>query len=44
MESFSITPDEISLVLKHLPLGIAAGPDDINNRILAELYNELSTP
>jgi hypothetical protein len=33
--------DEVKLVLKSLPLGKAAGPDDINNRILHELSHEL---
>jgi hypothetical protein len=40
----TITPDEVQLVMKSLPLGKAAGPGDINNRILRELSHELSGP
>jgi hypothetical protein len=36
LDDISITPDEVELVLESLPLGKAAGPDDINNRILRE--------
>ena len=39
-----ITPDEVETVLKFLPLGKAAGPDGINNRVLRELSRELSSP
>ncbi|MEW8547700.1 MAG: reverse transcriptase domain-containing protein, partial [Candidatus Thiodiazotropha sp.] len=39
-----LTPSEIETVLKSLPIGKAAGPDGINNRILRELAAELSVP
>ena len=39
-----LTPDEIENVLKSLPLGKAAGPDGINNKILKELANTPSSP
>ncbi|XP_053388703.1 uncharacterized protein LOC128551811 [Mercenaria mercenaria] len=44
MPPIQVYPDEVMTVLKTLPLGKAAGPDGINNRILKELCNELSTP
>ena len=37
LSSLHLTPDEIETVLKSLPVGKAAGPDGINNRILREL-------
>ena len=42
--SLMITPDEIELVLKSLPVGKAVGPDGINNRILREIAHEFSVP
>ena len=39
-----LTPDEIENVLKSLPLGKAAGPDGINNKILKELANTIPLP
>ena len=39
-----LTPLEVQTVLNILPLGKAAGPDGINNRILRELAFELSVP
>ena len=35
--SLIITPEEIELVLKSLPVGKAVGSDGINNRILREI-------
>ena len=37
-----LTPDEIEIVLKSLPLGKAAGSDGINNKNLKGLANTLS--
>lgn len=42
--SLQLTPSEVETVLKSLPIGKAAGPDGINNRILRELAVELSLP
>jgi hypothetical protein len=39
-----ITPDDVQLVMKYLPLGKDTATDDINNRILRELSHELSGP
>ncbi|MEW8542945.1 MAG: endonuclease/exonuclease/phosphatase family protein, partial [Candidatus Thiodiazotropha sp.] len=39
-----LTPDEVKIVLKSLPLGKASGPDGVNNRILKELADILSLP
>jgi hypothetical protein len=39
-----VTDDEVKSILSCLPLGKASGPDDINNRVLRELANELSVP
>ena len=44
LDSLSVTPDKVKQVLKSLPLGKAAGPDLINNRILKELSEPLSLP
>ena len=44
LDSLSVTPDEVKQVLKSFPLGKAAGPDLINNRILKELSEPLSLP
>ena len=38
------TPDEVESIQNALPLGKAAGPDGINNRILRELSKELAPP
>ena len=42
--SLQLTPSEVETVLKSLPIGKAAGPDGINNRILREFAVELSVP
>ena len=39
-----LTPSEVHDVLKSLPIGKAAGPDGICNRVLLEASNELSIP
>ena len=44
LDSLSTTPDGVKQILKTLPLGKAAGPDRINNRILKELSEPLSLP
>ncbi|MCW4285900.1 MAG: reverse transcriptase domain-containing protein [Candidatus Thiodiazotropha taylori] len=44
LSSLNITPLEVESVLKSLPLGKAVGFDDINNRILREIAQELSFP
>ena len=44
LSSLHHTPNEIKTVLKSLPVGKAADPDGINNRILRELSRELSVP
>jgi hypothetical protein len=44
LSSIVFTTDEVKDILGCLPLGKASGPDDINNRILRELANELSAP
>ena len=44
MPMFEIEPHEVKSVLKSLPLGKASGPDEINNRILLELAEELCIP
>ena len=41
---FTLSTEEVLSVLKSLPLGKAAGPDGINNKILREISNELATP
>ena len=37
LNSIILTTDEVTTVLKSLPLGKAAGPDGVNNRVLKEL-------
>ena len=44
LSALVITPDEVESVLKCLPVGKAAGPDGISNRVLRELSVELSFP
>lgn len=44
LNSLTFTPDEVESILNALPLGKAAGPDGINNRILRELSKELAPP
>ena len=44
LHNIILTPDEIENVLKSLPLGKAASPDGINNKILKELANTLPLP
>ena len=44
LRSLILTPAEIEVILKPLPIGEAAGPDGISNRILPELATELSYP
>ena len=39
-----ITPAEVQIILKSLPIGKASGPDEINNIILRELAEVLSSP
>lgn len=38
------TPDEVKSVLQNLKLGKSSGPDNINNKLLKELANQLSIP
>ena len=42
--SINITATEVKDILKSLQFGKAVGPDQINNRILRELADELSFP
>ena len=42
--SIIVTPEEIRDTLKSLPIGKAAGPDLINNRLLKELAQPLALP
>ena len=44
LSSLHLTPVEIETVFKSLPVGKAAGPDSINNRVLRKLASELSVP
>ena len=44
LNSIILTTDEVTTVLKSLPLGKAAGPDGVNNRVLKELADVLSLP
>ena len=39
-----LTADEVRSVLKSLPIGKASGPDDISNRILKELADQIAIP
>jgi hypothetical protein len=44
LDTINITYDEVRDTLKTLNVGKASGPDNINNRILKELSEELSVP
>ena len=39
-----LTADEVRSVLKSLPIGKASGPDDISNRVLKELADQIAIP
>ena len=43
LDELYLNNDEERLVLKSLPIGKASGPDDINNRVLKELADQLAT-
>ena len=42
LDSIIVTPEEVRDTLKSLPIGKAAGPDLINNRLLEELSQPLA--
>ena len=42
--SLVLSPNEVKLILKSLPVGKATGPDGLSNRILSVLADELSIP
>ena len=44
LSSIVLTPDEVKLILKALPIGKATGPDGVSNHILSALADELSSP
>ena len=44
LDSIIVTPEEVRDTLQSLPIGKAAGPDLINNRILKELAQPLALP
>ena len=44
LRSLILTPAEIEVILKSLPIGKVAGPDGISNRIIRELATELLYP
>ena len=44
LDSITFTPEDLRSVLQALPLGKAAGPDGIGNRILKELADQLAHP
>ena len=44
LENVQITEHEITAALKTLKLGKATGPDNINNRVLKELLEQLANP
>ena len=44
LNNITLTHDEVKVVLKSLPLGKAAGPDGVSNRILKELADIISLP
>ena len=39
-----LSPNKVESVLETLPIGKASGPNAISNRILRELFSELSSP
>ena len=39
-----MTPEEVELTMKALPIGKATGPDGISNRMLKEISKEISIP
>ena len=44
LDSIIVTPEKVRDTLKSLPIGKAAGPDLINNRLLKELAQPLALP
>ena len=44
LDSIIVTPEEVRDTLKSLPIGKAAGPDPINNRLLKELTQSRAPP
>ena len=44
LDSIIVTPEEVRDTLKSLPIGKAAGPDLINNRLLKEFAQPLALP
>ena len=44
LSSLSVTPEEVELTMKALPIGKATGPDGISNRMLKEISKEISIP
>ena len=44
LSSLILSPDDVKLILKSLPVGKATGPDGLSNRILSVLADELSIP
>ena len=44
LDSIIVTPEEDRDTLRSLPIGKAAGPDRINNRLLKELAKRLALP
>ena len=44
LDSIIVTPEEVRDTLKSIPIGKAAGPDLINNRLLKELAQPLALP
>lgn len=42
--SVVLTPDEVKMILKALLVGKATGPDDLRNRTLPVLAEELPLP
>ena len=44
LNDLNLNIDEVTLALKSLPIGKASGPDEISNRVLKELADQLATP
>ena len=44
LDSLILTSDDVLSVLKLLPIGKAAGPDGVSNRILKELSEQIAEP